>query len=37
MLGSKVADVRVGTFTVGQFGTIISGIILLIIAFAAFL
>lgn len=35
-LGSKVADVRVGTFTVGQFGTIISGVILLIIAFLAF-
>ncbi|MFJ6208512.1 sporulation membrane protein YtaF [Lysinibacillus sp. NPDC092081] len=35
-LGSKVADVRIGTFTVGQFGTIISGVMLLIIAFAAF-
>lgn len=35
-LGSKVADVRAGTFTVGQFGTIISGVILLIIAFLAF-
>lgn len=34
--GSKVADVRVGTFTVGQFGTMISGVILLIIAFLAF-
>lgn len=35
-LGSKVADVRIGSFTVGQFGTIISGVILIIIAFAAF-
>ncbi|MED3802339.1 sporulation membrane protein YtaF [Lysinibacillus xylanilyticus] len=35
-LGSKVADVRIGSFTVGQFGTIISGVMLLIIAFAAF-
>lgn len=35
-LGNKVADVRIGTFTVGQFGTIISGVMLLIIAFAAF-
>ncbi|MFJ7183048.1 sporulation membrane protein YtaF [Lysinibacillus xylanilyticus] len=36
-LGSKVADVRIGSFTVGQFGTIISGVMLLIIAFAAFI
>ncbi|GAB0169251.1 sporulation membrane protein YtaF [Lysinibacillus sp. CTST325] len=35
-LGSKVADVRIGSFTVGQFGTIISGVMLIIIAFAAF-
>lgn len=35
-LGSKVADVRIGSFTLGQFGTIISGVILLIVAFGAF-
>ncbi|MFJ7916339.1 MULTISPECIES: sporulation membrane protein YtaF [unclassified Lysinibacillus] len=35
-LGGKVADVRIGSFTVGQFGTIISGVMLIIIAFAAF-
>lgn len=36
-LGSKVADVRIGSFSVGQFGTIIiSGVMLLIIAFADF-
>ena len=35
-LGSKVADVRIGSFTVGQFGTIISGVIILILAFTAF-
>ncbi|MCL1699344.1 sporulation membrane protein YtaF [Lysinibacillus sp. Bpr_S20] len=36
LLGSKVADVRIGSFTLGQFGTIISGVILLIVAFGAF-
>ncbi|GIN91069.1 hypothetical protein J6TS1_08750 [Siminovitchia terrae] len=36
-LGAKVANVRIGKFTVGQFGTLISGALLLIIAFAAFL
>ncbi|MGE7945450.1 sporulation membrane protein YtaF [Lysinibacillus sp. NPDC093688] len=36
-LGSKVADVRIGSFTLGQFGTIISGVILLIVAIGAFL
>ncbi|MED4351924.1 sporulation membrane protein YtaF [Schinkia azotoformans] len=35
-VGSKLADVRIGSFTVGQFGTIISGVIILIIAFTAF-
>jgi putative sporulation protein YtaF len=35
-LGSKVADVRIGSFTLGQFGTIISGVILLIVAIGAF-
>lgn len=34
-LGAKVANIRIGTFTVGQFGTIISGVILLIIAYKA--
>ncbi|CRK84032.1 sporulation membrane protein YtaF [Neobacillus massiliamazoniensis] len=35
-LGSRLADVRIGSFTVGQFGTILSGVIILVIAFAAF-
>lgn len=34
-LGRKVADIRIGSFTLGQFGTIISGIILLVIAINA--
>jgi putative sporulation protein YtaF len=36
-LGQKVADVRIGSYTLGEFGTIASGIILLIIASTAFL
>ncbi|MGE8203190.1 sporulation membrane protein YtaF [Heyndrickxia sp. NPDC080065] len=36
-IGRKVANVRIGKFTVGQFGTLISGALLLIIAAAAFL
>jgi putative sporulation protein YtaF len=32
VLGRKVADIRIGSYTLGQFGTIISGIILLLIA-----
>jgi putative sporulation protein YtaF len=35
-LGSRVADVRIGKFTVGQFGTVISGVIIIVIACAAF-
>ncbi|MGE7625486.1 sporulation membrane protein YtaF [Viridibacillus sp. NPDC096237] len=35
-IGSKVADVRIGSFTVGQFGAIISGVIILILAITAF-
>ncbi|MBS4173981.1 sporulation membrane protein YtaF [Bacillus sp. FJAT-49736] len=35
-LGSRVADIRIGSFTVGQFGAIVSGVIILIIAFTAF-
>ncbi|MFF2448694.1 sporulation membrane protein YtaF [Neobacillus sp. NPDC058068] len=35
-LGAKLADVRIGSFTVGQFGTIISGVLILVIAFTAF-
>jgi putative sporulation protein YtaF len=31
-LGRKAANIRIGSFTLGQFGTIISGIILLLIA-----
>ncbi|MGB9678791.1 MAG: sporulation membrane protein YtaF [Thermoanaerobacteraceae bacterium] len=33
--GSKVANIKIGSFTIGQFGTILSGIILLIIAYKA--
>lgn len=32
LLGSKVAHLRIGAFSVGQFGTLISGILLIIIA-----
>ncbi|MGG4267697.1 sporulation membrane protein YtaF [Peribacillus simplex] len=35
-LGHKLASVRIGSFTLGEFGTIISGIIILIIAIKAF-
>lgn len=35
-LGSRVADVRIGSFTIGQFGTIVSGVIILVIAITAF-
>ncbi|MFJ7936215.1 sporulation membrane protein YtaF [Sporosarcina sp. NPDC096371] len=35
-LGCRLATVRIGSYTVGQFGTILSGIIILIIAFTAF-
>ncbi|KMY51328.1 sporulation protein [Peribacillus loiseleuriae] len=35
-LGYKLADVRIGSFTLGQFGTILSGIIILVLAFTAF-
>ncbi|ERI06836.1 sporulation membrane protein YtaF [Aneurinibacillus aneurinilyticus] len=35
-LGRKIAHIRIGKFTVGQFGTLISGALLLFIAFAAF-
>ncbi len=34
-VGYKVAHIRIGSFTVGQFGTLISGVILLIIAIFA--
>ncbi|WP_028392584.1 sporulation membrane protein YtaF [Bacillus cihuensis] len=35
-LGYKLADVRIGSFTLGQFGTVLSGIIILVLAFTAF-
>ncbi|KOO51629.1 sporulation membrane protein YtaF [Viridibacillus arvi] len=35
-LGSKVADVRIGSFTLGQFGTIISGVIIIVVACTVF-
>ena len=36
-LGSKVADVRIGSYTVGQFGTALSGILIIIVAVMVFL
>ena len=35
-LGYKLSAVRIGKFTVGQFGTVLSGVIILVIAFTAF-
>ncbi|MBS4198351.1 sporulation membrane protein YtaF [Bacillus sp. FJAT-49732] len=35
-VGAKLANVRIGKFTVGQFGTVLSGAIILVIAFTAF-
>lgn len=35
-LGHKLASVRIGSFTIGEFGTYISGIIILIIAIRTF-
>lgn len=35
-LGIKLAEVRIGRYSLGQFGTIISGIIIIVIAFTAF-
>lgn len=35
-LGYKLAAIRIGSFTLGEFGTIISGIIILLIAIATF-
>lgn len=35
-LGKKVADVQIGSYTLGEFGTIVSGIILLVIATTTF-
>ncbi|MGE8203187.1 sporulation membrane protein YtaF [Heyndrickxia sp. NPDC080065] len=35
-LGAKLADVRIGKFTIGQFGTLLSGAIILVIAINAF-
>lgn len=35
-LGYKLADVRIGSFTLGQFGTILSGVIILVLAFSVF-
>jgi putative sporulation protein YtaF len=35
-LGYKLAAVRIGSFSLGQFGTIISGIIILVIAITTF-
>jgi putative sporulation protein YtaF len=35
-LGRKLAHIRIGKFSVGQFGTLISGALLLVIAFVTF-
>lgn len=35
-VGKKMVDVRIGSYTLGEFGTIISGIILLVIATTTF-
>ncbi|GIN91076.1 sporulation membrane protein YtaF [Siminovitchia terrae] len=35
-LGAKLANVRIGSFTIGQFGTALSGVIILVIAVTAF-
>ncbi|MDP4086888.1 MAG: sporulation membrane protein YtaF [Bacillota bacterium] len=35
-LGNKLAKVRIGSFTLGQFGTIISGVIIVLIAIKLF-
>lgn len=35
-LGSKVANIRIGKLSVGQFGTLISGVLLLVIAANSF-
>ncbi len=36
LLGKKVANVRIGSFTLGEFGTILSGVILVVIATNSF-
>ena len=36
LLGKKVANVRIGSFTLGEAGTVLSGIILIVIAAEAF-
>lgn len=35
-LGSRLADVRIGSFTIGQFGTFISGALILVVAVMVF-
>lgn len=35
-LGQKAADIQIGSFKLGQFGTLISGILLMLIAFKFF-
>lgn len=35
-VGRKVAGIHIGSFTLGQFGTLLSGVILLVIAFNSF-
>ncbi|HBZ10610.1 MAG TPA: sporulation membrane protein YtaF [Bacillus bacterium] len=35
-LGAKLSNMRIGSYTVGQFGTVLSGAIILVIAITAF-
>jgi len=35
-LGKKFADVRIDSFTIGPHGTVVSGVLMLLLAFAAF-
>lgn len=35
-LGSRLANIRIGSYTIGQFGNLLSGAIIIVIAFMAF-
>ncbi|MCM3339757.1 sporulation membrane protein YtaF [Paenibacillus sp. MER TA 81-3] len=37
IIGQKVANIRIGSFTVGQFSTVLSGAIIIVVAFNAWL
>lgn len=36
MLGQKVSAIRIGSFTLGQFSTVLSGVIIILIACKSF-